>query len=187
VTAQPANVRRPRAGRTALVLLAAALVAVALGVYGKVHEPTGRPLFPTGSAEMIATKAALSTVVLAGALIQLGLALRLYGRLGSTPVPGWVGRTHRIVGAVTFLASLPVAAQCLWALGYQGYDVRVAVHSLLGCLLYGAFVTKILGLHVPGLPGWLVPWAGGTLFALVVALWLTSALWYYTSEGFPGF
>jgi hypothetical protein len=60
----------------------------------------------------------------------------------------------------------------------------VLVHSLVGCLLYGAFVTKMLLLVRWGLPRWVIPTAGGILFTTFVALWLTSSLWVFTTAGF---
>jgi hypothetical protein len=32
-----------------------------------------------------------------------------------------------------------------------------------------------------------LPLAGGTVFALLVALWLTSSLWFFDTVGFPEF
>lgn len=59
------------------------------------------------------------------------------------------------------------------------------LHSLAGCLVYGAFVVKVVGLHAPAAPRCLVPVAGGTLFTLLVVTVLTSAVWYVGSQGFP--
>jgi hypothetical protein len=42
----------------------------------------------------------------------------------------------------------------------------------------------MLGLRVRGLPGWTLPVLGGLVFAAFVALWLTSALWYFRKFGF---
>jgi len=58
----------------------------------------------------------------------------------------------------------------------------VLVHSLAGCLVYGVFVAKVVGLHTRG-SRWLVPVAGSLLFTAVLAAVLTSALWYATSGG----
>jgi hypothetical protein len=43
----------------------------------------------------------------------------------------------------------------------------------------------MLGLRLHGLPGWALPVLGGTVFALFVLLWATSALWFYTRSGVP--
>ena len=51
-TATDRHAATSRAGVTA-VLLAGAGVAVALGVYAKVHSPAGRPLFTLGFSGML--------------------------------------------------------------------------------------------------------------------------------------
>jgi hypothetical protein len=53
----------------------------------------------------------------------------------------------------------------------------------LGCLFFGAFTVKMLGLRRDGLPNWALPVLGGTVFALLVGLWWTSALWFFTTIG----
>jgi hypothetical protein len=72
---------------------------------------------------------------------------------------------------------------CLYALGFEAYEPRVLVHSLLGCLFYGAFTVKMLALPRKGLPGWTLPVFGGVVFTALVGLWLTSALWFFTTSG----
>ena len=64
-------------------------------------------------------------------------------------------------------------------------DARVAVHSLAGCFLYGAFAAKLIIVRSPRLPGWALPLAGGTLVVLVAVLWYTSALWYFNDYSLP--
>jgi hypothetical protein len=72
---------------------------------------------------------------------------------------------------------------CLYALGFQSFDTRVLLHSLLGCFFYGIFVCKMLLLRRDGAPGWALPVVGGVLFTALVALWLSSALWFFTNFG----
>ena len=72
-----------------------------------------------------------------------------------------------------------MALHCLNAYGVQLSSPRLAVHSLAGCFLYGAFVAKILLVRSKRLPGWALPVAGGTLVTVVVVLWYTAALWYF--------
>jgi thiamine transporter ThiT len=106
----------------------------------------------------------------------------MWGRLpGAGEAPGWVGPLHRWSGTIAFVVSLPVAFHCLWALGFQSTDTRVLVHSLAGCLFYGAYATKMIGLRTKSLPKWALPVLGGTVFTVLVVAWLTSALWYFTS------
>jgi hypothetical protein len=66
-------------------------------------------------------------------------------------------------------------------------DTRVAVHSIAGCFLYGAFVAKVVLVHSPGWrrPGWALPLLGGALVATVVVLWYTSALWDFNDFKLP--
>ena len=90
---------------------------------------------------------------------------------------------HRWSGRAAVVVSLPVAAHCLYALGFQAYDTRVLVHSLFGCFFYGIFVFKMLSLSRDHRPGWLVPVLGGAVFTGLTGLWLTSALWFFTEYG----
>jgi heme/copper-type cytochrome/quinol oxidase subunit 4 len=169
--------------------LVGAAVAVALGVYGNVHDPTGRSILGDGLvfSGTLNMKAWLATIVVGLALVQIVSALRMYGRIGSGEAPRWVARTHRVSGTLAFLVSLPVVYHCLWALGFQDTDTRVLVHSLAGCFFYGAFTTKMLSLRSDQLPGWALPALGGSVFTALVAIWLTSSLWFFDNVGFPEF
>ena len=57
------------------------------------------------------------------------------------------------------------------------------VHSLLGCLFFGAFTVKMLVLTKQGFAGWILPAAGGLVFTTLIALWLTSSFWFFTTVG----
>ncbi len=161
-------------------------MAVALGVYGRVHDPSLKPLFTLGFSGMLPMKAWLSTVALALVLVQLATALWMWGRLpGRRHAPEWAAPLHRWSGAVAFVVSLPVAVHCLWALGFASNDGRVLLHSVTGCAFYGAYAAKMLGLRVSGLPGWAIPVLGGSVFTLYVVAWLTSSLWFFTRSGIP--
>ena len=167
---------------------AGAAVAVALGAYASIHDPTGEQpytLFFTGTINL---KVWLATVAVALAILQVLSAARLYGRL-SWPAepPPWLGDAHRLSGTLAFVVSLPVAYHCLWALGFQTDDLRSVAHSLLGCLFYGMFTTKVLAVRNHDLPGWTLPVVGSTLFAVLALVWATSSVWFWTSVEFPGF
>jgi hypothetical protein len=172
------------------IVLAGAAVSVALGVYGRVHDPTHEQPYTWFFTSTIQLKVWFATVALALAIVQVLLGLRLYDKI-SVPrhVPGWLGDAHRLVGTLAFVVTLPVAYQCLWALGFQSTDTRVLVHSLLGCFFYGIFTVKVLSVRVRGLPGPTLPIAGGLAFTVLVGVWLTSALWFLTSRpaGLPAF
>jgi hypothetical protein len=187
-----ATIDAPRT-RTAAALIGPALaggaVAVALGVYGRVHDATFEPIFDLGFPSMQAMKAWLATGAFALAAFQVVSALGMYGRLPfwRTP-PRWLPVAHRWAGTAAFLLSLPVAYHCLWALGFQSdAGARTLAHSILGCTFYGAFTTKLLSLRSSRLPRWALPVIGGAVVTILTAVWLTSSLWFFTNVDFPAF
>jgi len=170
----------------AMLLVLALAVATALGVYAKVHTPAGRPIFTLWFSGMLQMKVWLTTAALLLVLAQLATALWMWSRLpGVASSPGWVPVVHRWSGAVAFGLTVPVAVHCMWSLGFGTQNARVVVHSVAGCLFYGAYAAKMLGLRIRGLPGWTLPVLGGTVLTLVVTLWLTAALWFFTRSGLP--
>ncbi|HZN73934.1 MAG TPA: DUF6529 family protein [Micromonosporaceae bacterium] len=160
-----------------------AAVAVTLGVYGQLHTPTGIAVNLAGFSGPLTVKVWLATVAVLLAFVQLGSALVMFGKVPGIATPSWIGTLHRWSGRVAFLLTVPVAVHCLYAVGFQSFDARVLIHSLLGCLFFGAFTVKMLILPKRGMPGWLLPLVGGVVFTVLVGLWLTSALWFFTTVG----
>jgi len=133
----------------------------------------------------IAAKAWFATAAAILALLQVTTAARIYGRLSFLPERGpAVATMHRWSGRVAFLCTLPVFFHCVTILGFQAPDARVAIHSLLGTFLYGVFVAKVLIVRDRSLPAWALPAAGLTLASMLVAIWLSSSLWYFTTVRF---
>jgi hypothetical protein len=164
-----------------------AAVAITLGVYGNVHDPSQKLVFTLGFQSTIAMKVWLGTIALGLAVVQVASALWVYGKL-PWHAPDWAGGLHRISGRLAFVASLPVAYHCLWSLGFQDTTTRTLVHSLAGCSFYGAFAAKITIVRSKSLPGAALPIAGGLVFALLVLAWYTSAVWFIDNRGgFPAF
>ena len=175
----------PRAA-AATLLGVAAVVAVSLGVYAREHTPAGRPIFTLRFSGMLQMKARLTTAAAALLVVQLLTALWMWGRLPLVgTAPGWAAIAHRWVGAAAFTLTLPVAVHCLWALGFGTQSWRVVLHSVAGCAFYGAYAAKMLGLRLRGLPGWALPVLGGSVLTLLVVIWLTAALWFFTRSGLP--
>ena len=169
-----------------LLLLVGLLVALALGVYAHAHTPSGRPIFTLWFSGMLQMKAWLTTAAAFLVTLQLLTALWMWGRLPlAGAAPGWASIAHRWVGATAFTVTLPVAVHCMWALGFGTHSLRVVAHSVAGCLFYGAYSAKMLGLRMRGLPGWALPVLGGVVLTLFVLLWLTAALWFFTRTGVP--
>ncbi|WP_230977566.1 DUF6529 family protein [Georgenia yuyongxinii] len=186
-TAGASRAGRPinRAGLVAALALGAG-VSVAVGVYAGVHTPAERPLFTLGFSGMLQMKAWLTTAAAVLLVVQLVTALGMWGRLpGARRSRAALALTHRYSGTAAFVLTLPVAVHCLWSLGFAATSPRVVVHGLAGSLFYGAFATKMLGLRLRRLPGWTLPVLGGTVLALLVLIWLTSALWFFTRPGVP--
>jgi hypothetical protein len=160
-----------------------AIVAVALGVFGKLHEPQFFSVSVAGFSSGTAVKAWLATIAVVLALFQLVSAFAMYRLIPGGRAPAWMGTAHVWSGRLAVLVSVPVAVHCLYALGFQSYDNRVLFHSLFGCFFYGAFVTKMVLLTRKGLRGWVIPVIGGVVFFGLVYVWLTSALWFFDTNG----
>ena len=182
-----ARVGESAAARLALALLLAAAVTAALAIVGRVHQPNySATIFGQSALGALALKSWLATVTLGLAGVQVLLALWLYRKLPFAPAPArWVGVAHRLTGVVLIGVTIPVAVHCLNAYGVQLSSLRLAVHSLAGCFLYGAFAAKVLLVHSKRLPGWALPVAGGTLVTAVIVLWYTAALWYFNGFRLP--
>jgi hypothetical protein len=169
-----------------------AVVALLIGVFGKVHDPTLSGTTTLGFHTVIQMKVVVATVVGVLAVFQLIGALWIYGRLG-IKAPSWLGTAHRISGVVALLLALFVAYHCLWALGLESghlkggepVSARTVVHGVLGCVVIGALVVKVAAVRSKRAPGWFLPVAGGLLFTLLVAVVLTSAVWYIAANGWP--
>jgi len=122
------------------------------------------------------------------ALVQVTTAARIFGKL--EPVIPWrvagapVNVIHRWSGRLAFLCTLPVAFHCIFILGFQTPNARVLAHSILGSFVYGVFAVKVLIVRNRAFPGWMLPVAGGILFAVLTSLWFTSAFWYFTNVRF---
>jgi hypothetical protein len=162
-----------------------AAIALGLGIYGNVHDPSPQPAVDLFFPTVPAMKVWLASVAVAFAIVQVTSALWVYGKL-PWQAPEWAGSLHRISGRLAFLFSLPVAYQCLYALGFQDTSARVLAHSLLGCAFYGAFAAKVVIVRSDKLPGIALPIAGGLVFSILIAVWFTSAFWFINNlGGFP--
>jgi hypothetical protein len=172
------------------IFLAGAAVSILLGIYGDTHTATGEKPYSLFFTDTIQLKVWFATAAVVLAVVQVLLAMRLYGKLHwPGTAPPWLGDAHRLCGTVAFLLTLPVAYQCLWALGFQSTPTRVLIHGLVGCLFYGAFVAKVLLVRIHGLPGWTLPIVGGLVFTALVVIFLTSSVWFFTDRpaGIPLF
>ena len=134
----------------------------------------------------IAAKAWIATAAILLGVVQVSTGARIFGKLRRlVRIQGpWVNRVHRWSGRLAFLCTLPVAFHCIFILGFQTTDTRVFAHSLVGSFVYGVFAVKVFFVRDADHPRWTLPLVGGTLFAVLVTLWGTSAYWYFTEVRF---
>ena len=127
-------------------------------------------------------KAWLASVAAALAVFQLFTAAWIFRKL-PWEKPAWVNPAHRWSGRLAFVATLPVAYHCIFKLGFQSGDDRVLWHSLFGSAFYGAFAAKITIVELKRFPTAVLPIAGGLLFAVLIGVWYTSAVWFFRLAG----
>jgi hypothetical protein len=181
-SASPARSRR----WLVIPLLGFAFVALAFGLLAR-EEAIAPGVYPGGYfrlffSDPLHLKVWFATLALALALTQLATAAWIFGKLPWRR-PRWVAPAHRWTGRLVFVCTLPVAYHCIFRLGFQTTNTRVLAHSLLGSAIYGGFAAKVLLVRLPGFPGWALPVAGGLLFALLLGVWYTSALWFLRTIG----
>ncbi len=188
-----ADSTQPRSMAVPLTAFAAgAVVALLVGIFGRVHDPTLADTTTLGFRTVIDMKVVLSVAIGVLAVPQVIGALWMYGKLGVT-APSWLGTAHRISGAIAVVLILFVSYHCVWTLGLasgtfadgEPVSTRTVVHGILGCAVIGALVVKVVAVRSRRAPGWFLPVAGGLLFSLLVLAILTSAAWYITVKGWP--
>jgi hypothetical protein len=166
-----------------LVLVAFVAITVGLAASKTVRQPYETPFFHLFFSDTLHMKAWLITAALLLALGQLLTASRIYEVLRFPPKGRFYHVVHRWSGRLAVLLTLPVAYHCIFLLGFGTYDARAYIHSLLGSLLYGTVLAKILIVRSDGFRGWALPLAGSALFSILLGLWLTSAFWYFSTFG----
>jgi Family of unknown function (DUF6529) len=164
--------------------LAGCLVALTLGLYGRLHSPTGVAVDVIGFSSPATVKAWLASGALLFAVVQFVTSLIMYGKLPWISAPRWISGLHRWSGRIAFILTVIVAVHCLYALGFESFNARVLAHSVAGCLFFGVFTAKMLSLTKRGTPSWVLPVLGGLAFALLILIWFTSAFWFFSFFGF---
>ena len=163
-----------------VALASGCAVALVLGVYARLHHPAHYALDVAGFSSPLYAKAWLTTVAAVLAVVQLVTGYRIIHGAAQA----WMPAVHRWSGRIAVLLTVPVVVHCIYALGFGAYSARVLVHSVLGCIFYGAFVAKMLSLvQRDKMPRWVLPVLGGVVFVSLIGLWATSALWLFTTKG----
>jgi mono/diheme cytochrome c family protein len=181
VTAPVAPPTSRRSYRWVLVpLLMFALFSLTAGVLAA-HNPRSKGYFRLFFEDPIHLKAGFASVAAALACFQIFSAAWIFGKLPWRK-PAWVNPAHRWSGRLAFVFTLPVAYHCIFKLGFRSPDTRVLAHSLLGCAVYGGYAAKVTIIRLRRFPVPVLPIAGGTLFAILIGAWYTSAVWLYTRD-----
>jgi cytochrome c553 len=171
----------------AVPLLAFALVSLTAGLLAD-HSPRSKGYFRLFFSDPLHLKAGFATAAAVLACFQLFTAAWIFRKLPWRK-PAWVNPVHRWSGRLAFACTLPVAYHCIFKLGFRDPNSRVLAHSLLGCGVYGGFAAKVTIVRLHRFPRPVLPLAGGVLFAVLIGVWYTSALWLYsqnTAAAAPG-
>jgi len=139
-------------------IVAFALVSLTAGLLAH-HDPQSKGYFQLFFSDPIHLKAGFATAAIVLGCFQLFTA--------------------------AFAFTLPVAYHCIFKLGFRDPSTRVFAHSLLGCGFYGAFAAKVTIVRLHRFPRLVLPVAGGLLFAVLIGVWYTSALWLYGHDSTP--
>src|SRR5262245_26885503 len=170
------------AGWLLVPLGAFALVALTVGLIARSTSPGTKDYFQLCFSDPSHRKVWLATAAATLGLFQLFSAAWIFRKLPWSR-PAWINAAHRWSGRIAFLLTLPVAYHCIFKLGFQDATSRTLAHSLLGCAFFGAFAAKVLIVRLHRFPGWVLPTAGGLLFGILIAVWYTSALWFFRLVG----
>jgi hypothetical protein len=96
-----------------VALLVGCLVALVLGLYARLHHPTGFALDIVGFSSALYAKAWLTTFATAFAVVQVVTG----PRLGKQNAASWIAPLHRSSGRIAVLLTVPVVVHCIFALG----------------------------------------------------------------------
>ncbi|HEY7833666.1 MAG TPA: DUF6529 family protein [Ktedonobacterales bacterium] len=175
--------RPPNPAWLAIPLVLFALISLTVGLVASrtIPQPYPTPFFHAFFSDTLHMKVWLASVALLLGCFQLLTAARIYELLRFPPPGRFYHIVHRWSGRVAILITLPVAYHCIFLLGFGTYDWRVYLHSILGSMIYGAVVAKVLLVRSSRYPGWALPIAGGALFAILLGIWLTSAAWFFST------
>jgi hypothetical protein len=164
-----------------------ALVSLTVGAFAsQTVKPIVKPAyFQLFFSSVIVMKVWLTTAVVILAVLQVITATRIYHLLRFPPEGRFYNFMHRTTGFLAIGLSLPVAYHCIFLLGYASVsDTRTLIHAILGTFVYGVFVAKVFIVVFPSrFRGWALPILGSLLFTILLGLWLTSALWFFSTVG----
>jgi len=134
--------------------------------------------------QLLLWKVILTSLVFAGAGLQVLLAARFYEASTVPPVStGTAATAHRVNGTLTLGIVIVVAFTCLVGPAGPTSPTRVLLHSVFGTLVFVLLALKFAVLkHVWRAGGRYLPWIGSGLFLTFAAIWATSVADYITAR-----
>ena len=121
-------------GPVIIAFVAGTAVSIGLGVYGRLHTPTGYAVNIAGFSNGPAAKAALASVAMAFGVVQVVTALGIYGRI---PLRGaWLSPVHRWSGRLAVLISVPVVVIPGNDQTHASVNGRIAAAKIPGAVLH---------------------------------------------------
>jgi mono/diheme cytochrome c family protein len=175
--AQPAQPSTRSSAWLAVPIAAFAVVSLTAGLLAR-HDPRSKGYFRLFFSDPVHLKAGFATAAVVLACFQLFSAAWIFRKLPWRK-PAWINPAHRWSGRLACVFTLPVAYHCIFKLGFRSPSTRVLAHSLFGCAFFGAFASKMTIVRLHRFPRFVLPVAGGLLFAMLVGVWYTSAVWLY--------
>ena len=168
----------PRSYRwLAAPLVAFALFSLTAGLLAD-HDPRSKGYFRLFFSDPIHLKAGFATAAALLACFQLFTAAWIFRKL-PWDKPVWVNPVHRWSGRLVFVCTLPVAYHCIFKLGFRSPDTACSLIRCLGAQFFGASAAKVTIVRLHRFPRLVLPVAGGLLFAVLIGVWYSSALWLY--------
>jgi hypothetical protein len=134
--------------------------------------------------QLLLWKVLLTSLVFAGAGLQVLLAARFYQASTVPPIAtGTAATVHRVNGGLTLSLAVAVAFTCLVGPAGPTSPTRVLLHSVFGTLVFVLLALKFAALkRLWRAGGRYLPWIGSGLFLTFAAIWATSVADYITAR-----
>lgn len=132
---------------------------------------------------LLGWKVVAATVVFMLAGVQVMLAARLWTATTFPPISTTTAaRLHRVTGRVALTLAVLVAFSCLVGPAGPMSPTRVALHSIVGTMVFVVLVLKFTALKLMRSGDRFLPFLGITLFITFGAIWATSVADYVAAR-----
>jgi hypothetical protein len=133
--------------------------------------------------QLLLWKVVVTSIVFALAGLQVAMAARFWGRPFLVSLsPGAAVRVHRMSGRLALTLGVLVALTCIVGPAGPLTPTRVALHSILGVLVFAVLTAKFLVLKVLRQGDNILPLIGSVLFLTFGAIWATTVADYVAAK-----